>query len=324
MPHDLAHQFTRVTESAAIAAGRTVGQGERKHADHVAVEAMRAVLSTIAMQGRIVIGEGERDEAPMLYIGETLGTGAHGTPAVDIAVDPLEGTNLCATGTNGAIAVLAAAERGGLLHAPDCYMQKLVVGPRCRGRVHLDATPAENLKAIAAALERKVADVTVVVMDRPRHEVLIEQIRSAGARIRLITDGDLAPAISACITGTGIHAVMGIGGAPEGVLSAVAVRCLGGEMQGRLVEHSKGDRERAAKMGISDFDRLRTAAELAPGERLIFAATGVTNGDLLRGVTFFGSGCRTYSIVMGLVAPRRVRFVDAIHLHDVSNIEVRL
>jgi fructose-1,6-bisphosphatase II len=260
----------------------------------------------------------------MLFIGETLGTAEAGTPGVDIAVDPLEGTNLCASGSNGSIAVLAAAERGGLLHAPDCYMEKLIVGPRCRGRVRLGAPVAENLAGIAAGLDRKVADVTVVVLERPRHEKLVEEIRRAGARIRFITDGDLAPAISACVTGTAIHAVMGVGGAPEGVISAVAVRCLGGEMQARLVEHSKGDRERAAKMGIADFDRVRTEKDLAPGERLIFAATGVTDGDLLRGVTFFGSGCRTHSLVMGLVAPRRVRFADTIHLHDVADVEVRL
>ncbi len=324
MPHELSHQFLRVTESAAIAAGRTVGQGDGKHADHVAVEAMRAVLGAIPMRGRVVIGEGERDEAPMLWIGETLGTGAPGTPEVDIAVDPLEGTNLCAGGMNGSIAVLAAAERGGLLHAPDCYMQKLVVGPRSRGRVHLDATPGENLAAIAKSLDRKVADITVVVLERPRHAKLVEEIRRAGARIRFITDGDLAPSISACVTGTAVHAVMGVGGAPEGVLTAVAVRCLGGEMQGRLVEHTPGDKARAQKMGVTDFDKLRTATDLAPGERLIFAATGVTQGDLLKGVTFFGSGCRTHSLVMGLVAPRRVRFVDTVHLHDVHDIEVRL
>jgi fructose-1,6-bisphosphatase II len=324
MQHELAHQFLRVTETAAIAAGRTVGQGDRHGSDRAAVEAMRTVLSSMPMQGRIVIGEGERDEAPMLFIGETLGTGEPGTPGVDIAVDPLEGTNLCAAGSNGSIAVLAAAERGGLLHAPDCYMEKLIVGPRCRGRVRLGAPVAENLAGIAAGLDRKVADVTVVVLERPRHEKLVEEIRRAGARIRFITDGDLAPAISACVTGTAVHAVMGVGGAPEGVISAVAVRCLGGEMQGRLVEHSKGDRERAAKMGIADFDRVRTERDLAPGERLIFAATGVTDGDLLRGVTFFGSGCRTHSLVMGLVAPRRVRFADTIHLHDVADVEVRL
>ncbi|MFM8979941.1 MAG: class II fructose-bisphosphatase [Planctomycetia bacterium] len=324
MPTDLAHQFLRVTESAAIAAARTVGQGDRHHADHVAVEAMRAVLATIPMHGRIVIGEGERDEAPMLFIGEKLGTGAPGSPEVDIAVDPLEGTNLCASGMNGAIAVLAAAERGGLLHAPDCYMKKLVVGPRSRGRVHLDAPTGENLKAIAASLERKVADITVVVLERPRHEKLVEEIRSAGARIRFISDGDLAPAISACVTGTAVHAVMGVGGAPEGVLAAVVTRCLGGEMQGRLVEHKPGDRERAQKMGVSDFERILSAKDLAPGERLVFAATGVTNGDLLKGTTFFGSGCRTHSIVMGLMSPRRVRFVDTVHLHDVNDVEVRL
>jgi fructose-1,6-bisphosphatase II len=324
MPVDLAHQLLRVTESAAIAAGRTVGQGDRHRADQVAVEAMRTVLSGIPMRGRIVIGEGERDEAPMLFIGETLGTGGQSSPEVDIAVDPLEGTNLCAGGMNGSIAVLAASERGGLLHAPDCYMQKLIVGPRSRGRVHLDASTGENLAAIADSLERKVADVTVVVLERPRHEKLVEEIRSAGARIRFISDGDLAPAISACVTGTAVHAVMGVGGAPEGVISAVVTRCLGGEMLGRLVEHKAGDRERARKMGIEDFDRVRTAKELAPGERLIFAATGVTNGDLLRGVTFFGSGCRTHSLVMGLVPPRRVRFVDTIHLNDVTDVEVRL
>src|SRR5687768_10356630 len=241
-PNDLAHQFLRVTEAGAIAAGRTVGQGDGHRSDLAAVEAMRAVLGAIPMQGRIVIGEGERDEAPMLFIGEELGLGGDDAPEVDIAVDPLEGTNLCASGAPGSIAVLAAAETGGLLHAPDCYMQKLIVGPRCRGRVHLDAPVAENLRGIAAGLDRKVADVSVVVLDRPRHARLIADIRAAGARIRLITDGDLAPAVSACITGTTVHAVMGVGGAPEGVIAAVAVRCLGGEMHARLVEHGAGDR----------------------------------------------------------------------------------
>ena len=203
-------------------------------------------------------------------------------------------------------------------------MKKLVVGPRCRGKVHLDAPVAENLAAIAKALDRKVADVTVVVLERPRHDALVADIRKAGARIRLITDGDLAPSVSACISGTGIHAVMGVGGAPEGVITAVAVLCLGGEMQGRLVEHGKGDRERAEKMGVKEFDRIRTAKDFAPGERLIFAATGVTGGDLLRGPTFFGSGCRTHSLVMGLMPPRRVRFVDTVHLNDVDDIEIRL
>jgi fructose-1,6-bisphosphatase II len=276
------------------------------------------------MRGRIVIGEGERDEAPMLWIGEPVGRGGGDDARVDIAVDPLEGTNLCATGAPSAVCVLAASEEGGLLHAPDCYMSKIVVGPRCRGAVSLDRPVAENIAGMARALHREVTDLVVVVLDRPRHQGLIEEIRGAGARIRLISDGDLAPAIGACVTGTGVHAVMGVGGAPEGVLSAVAVRCLGGEMQGRLVEHSKGDRERAAKMGIRDFDRLFTAQDLAPGKELVFVATGVTTGELLRGVTFFGQGARTHSVVMTLQAPQSIRFVDTIHVDDRKDLEIRL
>jgi fructose-1,6-bisphosphatase class II len=325
MPTDLAHRFLRVVEAAAIAAARTTGQGERDRSDQVATEAMRMVMGAVPMRGRIVIGEGERDEAPMLYIGEEVGHWQQNSPRVDIAVDPLEGTNLCATGSPGAMAVLAASEEGGLLHAPDCYMQKLIVGPRCRGRIDLDAPVAENLKGIADALSRDVGDVTVVVLQRERHTKLIADIRAAGARIHLITDGDLSPAISACVTGTAVHAVMGIGGAPEGVLAATAVRCLGGEMQGRLVEFKEGDRRRAEKMGVTDFDQLHTADTLAPGKRLIFAATGVTDCDLMKGVALFGTGVRTQSIVMGLEQPRRVRFVDTIHLNeDEQDIEIRL
>lgn len=325
MPTDLAHRFLRVVEAAAIAAARTTGQGERDRSDQVATEAMRMVMGAVPMRGRIVIGEGERDEAPMLYIGEEVGHWQQNSPRVDIAVDPLEGTNLCATGSPGAMAVLAASEEGGLLHAPDCYMQKLIVGPRCRGRIDLDAPVAENLKGIADALSRDVGDVTVVVLQRERHTKLIADIRAAGARIHLITDGDLSPAISACVTGTAVHAVMGIGGAPEGVLAATAVRCLGGEMQGRLVEFKEGDRRRAEKMGVTDFDQLHTADTLAPGKRLIFAATGVTDCELMKGVALFGTGVRTQSIVMGLEQPRRVRFVDTIHLNeDEQDIEIRL
>jgi fructose-1,6-bisphosphatase II len=243
---------------------------------------------------------------------------------VDLAVDPLEGTNLCATGGPSALCVLAAAEEGGLFGAPDCYMQKLIVGPRCRGRVSLDASVEENLRAIAAALHRGVEDVLVVVLDRPRHADLVAQIRGAGARIRLISDGDLSPAISACVTGTGVHAVMGTGGAPEGVLAAVAVRCLGGEMQARLVEHKDGDRKRATSMGVADFDGVLTAESLAPGERLLFAATGVTDGELLRGVSYFGAGARTHSLMMSLEVPRRIRFVDSIHVDDPTDLEIRL
>jgi fructose-1,6-bisphosphatase class II len=324
VPIDLAHRFLRVVEAAAHAAARTVGQGDRKRSDQVAVEAMRRMLEGIPIRGRIVIGEGERDAAPMLYIGEPVGRGGHSDSAVDLAVDPLEGTNLCATGGPAAICVLAAAEEGGLLAAPDCYMQKLIVGPRCRGKVSLDAPVAENLRAIATALHRHVEDVLVVVLDRPRHADLVRDVRAAGARIRLISDGDLSPAISACVTGTGVHAVMGTGGAPEGVLAAVVVRCLGGEMQGRLVENDAHDRRRAKEMGIQDFDRLLRAEDLAPGERLLFAATGVTDGELLRGVSFFGAGARTHSLMMSLEVPRRIRFVDSIHVEDPTDLEIRL
>ena len=325
MPTDLSSHFLRVTEAAAIAAGRTTGQGERKHSDQVATEAMRRVMGAAPMRGRIVIGEGERDEAPMLYIGEEVGHWDARFPRVDIAVDPLEGTNLCATGAHGAIAVLAAGDEGGLLNAPDCYMNKLIVGPRSKGRVDLDAPVAENLKHIADSLDREVSDITVVVLERDRHEALIREIRATGARIRLIGDGDLSPAISACVTGTAVHAVMGVGGAPEGVITAVAVRCLGGEMQGRLVEFKEGDRKRAEKMGVGEFEKLHTAETLAPGKRLLFSATGVTDGELLKGVALFGHGSRTHSLVMGLESPRRIRFVDTVHVNEGSeDLEVRL
>src|SRR5688572_13948124 len=282
---DLSLEFVRVTERAAIAAARTMGQGDRKYADQVAVEAMRKEMETVDIEGTIVIGEGERDEAPMLFIGEKVGRG--GDP-VDIAVDPLEGTNLCATGANNAIAVLAASEKGGLLHAPDIYMEKLVVGPGCRGKVDLNAGVADNLTAIARALDREVEDLVVVVLDRPRHERLIAEIRRAGARIRLIGDGDLSAGISAAVVGTGVHAVMGTGGAPEGVITAAAMRCLNGEIQGRLVLAKPSDRERCEKMGIADLNKVYHTQDLAPGANVIFSATGVTDGSLLRGARFFG------------------------------------
>src|SRR5688500_18197356 len=239
---ELSLDFLRVCEAAAIAAARTMGQGDRKYSDHVAVEAMREVMDTVPMRGRIVIGEGERDEAPMLYIGEEVGGGygvsedlAESCPKVDIAVDPLEGTNLCAVGANNAIAVLAASERGGLLNAPDIYMDKIVVGPSCRGVIDIDAPVKDNLKAIARRLQRDVEDLTVIVLDRTRHKQLIADVRATGARIRLIGDGDLSAGISAAVAGTNIHALMGIGGAPEGVLTAAAMKCLNGEIQARLV-----------------------------------------------------------------------------------------
>jgi fructose-1,6-bisphosphatase class II len=320
IPADLPLEFVRVVERAAIAAARTMGQGDRKGSDHVAVEAMRQEMHSVDFDGTIVIGEGERDEAPMLYIGEKVGTG--GGFAVDIAVDPLEGTNLCATGTPGAIAVLAAAEQGGLLHAPDIYMDKLVVPGPARGKVDLNAPVADNLKAIARALDRDVDDLVVIVLDRPRHEDLISAIRSAGARIRLIGDGDLSAGIAAAVSGTGVHAVMGIGGAPEGVLTAAAMRCLNGEIQGRLVLTRPSDVDRLRKMGIDDPDRVYSTEELAPGRSVIFAAAGVTEGNLLKGVRFFGDGIRTHCLVM-TTNPPQVRFIDTIHVEDSPHTVIR-
>src|SRR5438477_6975841 len=291
MEEQLSLDFLRVVENAAIAAARTMGFGDRHHADEMAVEAMRKTMDSVEIDGTIVIGEGERDEAPMLYIGEKVGLGTHAPkalfPQVDIAVDPLEGTNLCATGAANAIAVLAASEKGGLLHAPDIYMEKLVVGPSSKGRVDLNASVEDNLKSIAKALDREVHDLVVIVLDRPRHERLIADIRKAGARIRLIGDGDLSAGISAAVVGTGVHAVMGTGGAPEGVLTAAAMRCLNGEIQARLVLTKAADRERLKKMGIDDLDRVYRTEDLAPGKNVVFAAAGVTDGALLRGVRYF-------------------------------------
>src|SRR5215831_15228808 len=322
---ELALEFVRVVEEAAIASGHTMGFGDRHKSDQVATESMRSVMDTVPMRGTIVIGEGERDEAPMLYIGEHVGAGWRDSavfPEVDIAVDPLEGTNLCATGAPGAITVLAASEKGGLLNAPDCYMEKLVVGPSCKGAVDLDAPPGENLKAIASRLKRQVSDLVVVVLDRPRHHKLIEDIRQAGARIRLITDGDLSAGIAAAVIGTGVHAVMGSGGAPEGVITAAAMRCLNGEILARLVVDKPELEERIAKMGIKDKNRIYTAKDLAPGNHIIFAATGVTDGALMRGVRFFGEGTRTSSIVMTR-KNGKVRFVDSIHLAKSPDVKVR-
>src|SRR5262249_9558078 len=330
MEHDLLYDFLRVVEAAAIEAARTMGQGDRKYSDHVAVEMMREVMDTIPMDGTVVIGEGERDEAPMLYIGERVGLGAKGEngfgyPAVDIAVDPLEGTNLCATGSANAIAVLAAAEKGGLLHAPDIYMNKIVVGPSVKGAVDLDAPVKDNLHAIATRLKRKVEDLTVVVLERPRHNKLIQDIRDAGARIRLITDGDLSAGISAAVAGSGVHALMGIGGGPEGVITAAAMKCLNGEIQARFMMPEQlgqpEDRakiaqdiaERMSKMGIKDPSRVYDTNELAPGKRIIFAASGVTDGTILHGVRFFGTGKRTQSLVM-TTETMHVRFVDTVHV----------
>ena len=326
MEPQLSLEFLRVVETAAIAAARTMGFGDGHKADEVTVEAMRKAMDTVQMDGTIVIGEGERDAAPMLYIGEKVGLATHAPKAnfsqVDIAVDPLEGTNLCATGAPNAITVLAASERGGLLHAPDLYMEKIVVGPSCKGAVDLDAPVADNLKAIARRLERDVRDLVVIVLDRPRHEKLIADIRAVGARIRLIGDGDLSAGISAAVVGTGVHAVMGTGGAPEGVLTAAALRCLNGQILARLVVTKPEHRERLAKMGVEDAKRIYDTDDLAPGKKMIFACTGVTDGNLLRGVRFFGEGVRTHSMILTL-DDRQVRFVDSVHLDKRADVKVR-
>ena len=314
----LALEMIRVTEAAAIDSARFMGRGAKDEADAAATEAMRRTMDEIDFAGRIVIGEGERDEAPMLYIGERVGrTGAdrQEVPAIDIAVDPLEGTNLVAYGQAGAITVLAASETGGLTHAPDTYMEKLCVGPVVAGKVDIRESPTENLGRIAEALGRKVGDITVVILDRPRHEALIAEVRQAGARIKLISDGDLSAAISCAVSGTGVHAVMGIGGAPEGVITAAAMRCLGGEIQARFRYRSDDERARGTRMGHGDEDRVYSSADLAPGENLVFAATGVTAGDLLEGVRFFGGGARTHSLVMAYQT-KQVRFVDTVHMFD--------
>jgi len=331
MHSDLSLEFLRVVEQAAIACAHTMGQGDRHKADHAAVEAMRRVMDTVPIDGTIVIGEGERDEAPMLYIGEKVGQ-MHAKdingprPArfdeVDIAVDPLEGTNLCATGAPNAIAVLAASERGGLLHAPDLYMEKLVVGPSSKHAVHLDASVADNLNAIAKCLGREVEDLVVVVLDRPRHDSLIDDIRATGARIRLIGDGDLSAGISAAVVGSGVHAVMGTGGAPEGVLTAAAMRCLNGEILARLVVNKPEHEERCRAMGITDTRRVYRAKDLAPGNQIMFAATGVTDGTLMRGVRFFGEGIRTNSVIMQN-SPHQIRFIDSIHITAKKDVKVR-
>jgi fructose-1,6-bisphosphatase II len=314
----LALEMIRVTEAAAIEAARFMGRGAKDEADAAATEAMRRTMDEIEFAGRIVIGEGERDAAPMLYIGERVGrTGVDraDVPAVDIAVDPLEGTNLVAHGQAGAITVLAASEADGLTHAPDTYMEKLCVGPVVAGKVDIRETPTENLGRIAEALRRKVSDITVVILERPRHDDLIAEVRAAGARIKLIGDGDLSAAIACAVSGTGIHAVMGIGGAPEGVLMAAALRCLGGEIQARFRYRSDEERERGARMGHGDESRVYRTEDLASGENLVFAATGVTTGDLLTGVRFFGGGARTHSLVMAYQA-KQVRFVDTVHMFD--------
>lgn len=330
LERQLVLEFVLVTEAGALASARLMGRGDAMGADHAAVEAMRRAMDEVSMTGTIVIGEGERDEAPMLYIGERVGSGwesengtathdddtsaTQGMTAVDIAVDPLEGTSLVARGQDGAMSVLAVAEAGGLLHAPDIYMEKLCVGPGAAGKVRMEYPVPANLRIIADSLGREIEDLTVVILDRPRHSTLIHQVRGAGARIRLIADGDLSAAISCAVSGTGDHCVMGSGGAPEGVLTAAALRCLGGQILGRFLPRNDAERARCASMGIEP-ERIYDTHELASGASIIFVATGVTDGSLLKGVRFFGGGARTHSLVMGL-SSATIRFVDTVHMFD--------
>ena len=300
--------FVKVTELAALAASRWMGRGQRDDADGAAVAAMREALGDMEIAGRIVIGEGERDEAPMLFIGEELGRGG---VAVDIAVDPVEGTNLVANGLPNSIAVMAIAERGGLLHAPDSYMKKLAVGPKAAPYVHIDAPVAENLRAVANALEKPINDICVVILDRPRHAQLIQEVRDAGARIKLISDGDVDACIATAIESTGIHIAMGTGGAPEGVLAAAAIKCLGGNFMGRLQPRSDEEAQRAIAMGFGDLDRVLQLDDLVKSEEVMFCATGITDGDLMQGVRFFGNHARTHSILVH--ANGTVRFIESVH-----------
>jgi fructose-1,6-bisphosphatase II len=308
--------MVRVTEAAALSCARWMGRGEAKGADQAAVDAMRRAFDSLHIRGTIVIGEGERDEAPMLYIGEQVGAGWHegnATEKVDIAVDPLEGTNLCATGASGAIAVMAFADDGKFLNAPDTYMEKIAVGPAGRGVIDLTRSPTWNLQALAEAKRAKVDELTAIILDRPRHEALIAEVRTAGARIRLITDGDVSAAIATC-TPSGIDILFGTGGAPEGVLAAAALRCTGGEMQGRLRYRSDDERRRAEKMGVRDHDKIYKTDELAQGD-VLFAATGVTDGAFLRGVGLFPGGASTQSVVMRSKSGT-VRTIDATHAFE--------
>ncbi len=309
---NLALELVRVTEAAAIASARSMGHGNPNESDALAVSAMRAAFDAIAISGTVVIGEGERDEAPMLYIGECVGRRQNGDVEMDIALDPLEGTNLCAYGRPGALSVIAMAPAGCFLHAPDIYMNKIAVGPIGRGLIDINKSATENLHTLARAKNLSVKDLTAIVLDRPRHEALIHEIREAGARIRLIEDGDVAASIATCKPETGIDILFGIGGAPEGVLSAAALQCLGGDIQGRLMYYNDSERERARKlMGDCDLEAVLTMNDLARGD-ILFAATGITSGDLLQGVRFFADGCETDSLVMRAKSGT-IRTISAVH-----------
>jgi fructose-1,6-bisphosphatase class II len=312
MNRNFALEFVRVTEAAALESARLMGRGDEKAADRAAVEAMRKMLNSIEFSGTVVIGEGERDEAPMLYIGEKVGKG--NGPRLDLALDPLEGTTICARGGNNALSVIAIAEEGKFLHAPDTYMQKIAVGPAARGAIDLKATPTQNLREIARAQRCNVEDLTVVILDRPRHLDLIAEVRASGARIWLIGDGDVSAAIATCKKDSGVDVLMGIGGAPEGVIAAAALRCMGGDFQGCLKFRNPEEKARATKMGCGDGDRIYRIDELAQGN-VMFCATGVTQGTFLDGVRFSSGGATTHSVVMRSESGT-VRFIQAEHHFD--------
>ncbi|WP_096203028.1 class II fructose-bisphosphatase [Bacillus sp. FJAT-45350] len=310
MERSLSMELVRVTEAAALSSARWMGRGLKEEADEAATQAMRDVFDTVPMKGTVVIGEGEMDEAPMLYIGEKLGTG-YG-PRVDVAVDPLEGTNIVASGQWNALAVIAIADHGNLLHAPDMYMEKIAVGPEAVGKINIDAPVIDNLKAVAKAKNKDIEDLVVTILNRERHQKMIQEIRDAGARIKLLQDGDVAAAINTCFDDTGVDIMLGSGGAPEGVITAVALKCLGGEIQGKLLPQDDVELERCKKMGIEDVNRVLLMEDLVKGDDAIFAATGVTDGELLKGVHYKGSTATTQSLVMRAKSGT-VRFIDGKH-----------
>jgi fructose-1,6-bisphosphatase II / sedoheptulose-1,7-bisphosphatase len=310
MDRNLALEAVRVTEAAALAASRLMGRGDEKAADQAAVDAMRRALNGLSIRGRVVIGEGERDEAPMLYIGEEVGSGDG--PKIDIALDPLEGTTITAKGGPNALAVVAMAEEGGFLNAPDVYMDKIAVGGGLPdGVVDLDAQPAENLRELAKAKKVEIADIVACILDRPRHAELIAKVRASGARIMLISDGDVSGVIATSRPESGVDIYLGSGGAPEGVLAAAALRCIGGQFQGRLLFRNEDEKARARKWGLTDLDRKYSLLDLAHGD-VMFAATGVTDGTMLKGVRRFHAGATTHSMVMRSKSGT-VRVIEATH-----------
>ena len=312
MDRTLSLEFARVVEAAALRSGRLLGRGQKDAADGLAVDAMRQAFDSVRISGTVVIGEGEIDEAPMLYIGEHVGAGG---PEVDIAVDPIEGTNLIAKGQNGAIAVMAIAEKGGLLHAPDMYMEKLCVGPRGAGAIDITKSLTENIKNVAAKMNRNVYEITLVMLDRERHYGLMKEARDLGARIMLISDGDVNPAMECCIEGSGVHMVVGTGGAPEGVLAAAALKCVGGDMQARLKPETEEEIRRCHEMGITDVNQVLTLDDLVRTDDVIFAATAITRGNLLNAIQYFPGGARTHTIVMRSKTGT-VRFLDTVHMDE--------